>query len=478
MSNKLSREEFHRRALENYKRRNSDAGSHGVSHGTGAETDGRDAESGLYRNRSRQPQESSLPKHRPHRQMTEEERYRRYVRKRRKQQEIRRNRIIAGAAVLLLLVFSVRVFGSSVLGRKNTVPAETSAAAENSAQSREANVSAEGNAGPGVVTAVSQNPAAGTTAAESTAETESSLQQAQAASNLDFSDPTHILSNGRYLDATKPMIALTFDDGTKPEIEARLINILNQVDGRATFFLIGQNIVKHPEGLQALVNAGMEIGNHSFDHDLKLSKKGCSYIESEFSRTDEAIKKVSGFTPVLVRLPGGIISKDVSATLRQPIMYWSIDTKDWKTRDAASTRDAVLNHAQDGDIVLMHSLYASTATACEVIIPELSRRGFQLVTVSELIALRHADVSGGNGIQYHSFRPTADSRAWLQGLLEKKAAADAGKAATPESSAAPGTGGTVRGTSGNDASAPQAAGPTVSSTAVKNGIDAASTAQT
>lgn len=65
-----------------------------------------------------------------------------------------------------------------------------------------------------------------------------------------------------------------------------------------------------------------------------------------------------------------------------------IDTLDWKTRDSASTQKAVLNHVKDGDIVLMHDLYKATATASQTIIPELTRRGYQLVTVSELAECR------------------------------------------------------------------------------------------
>lgn len=72
----------------------------------------------------------------------------------------------------------------------------------------------------------------------------------------------------------------------------------------------------------------------------------------------------------------------------KPSIIWSIDTLDWKTRDSASTQKAVLNHVKDGDIVLMHDLYKATATASQTIIPELTRRGYQLVTVSELAECR------------------------------------------------------------------------------------------
>lgn len=84
-----------------------------------------------------------------------------------------------------------------------------------------------------------------------------------------------------------------------------------------------------------------------------------------------------------------------------PLIMWSIDTLDWKTRNAASTQAAVLGKVSDGDIVLMHDLYGQTAAASRVIIPELLRRGYQLVTVSELSDCRGAMVGGG---VYAAFR--------------------------------------------------------------------------
>lgn len=84
-----------------------------------------------------------------------------------------------------------------------------------------------------------------------------------------------------------------------------------------------------------------------------------------------------------------------------PVILWSIDTLDWKTRNAASTQAAVLNKVRDGDIVLMHDLYSQTAAASRAIIPELVRRGYQLVTVSELSDCRGAMAAGG---VYSAFR--------------------------------------------------------------------------
>jgi peptidoglycan/xylan/chitin deacetylase (PgdA/CDA1 family) len=92
----------------------------------------------------------------------------------------------------------------------------------------------------------------------------------------------------------------------------------------------------------------------------------------------------------------------VAAAVGKPMINWSIDTLDWKSKNAASVQSKVLDNVKDGDIVLMHDLYKSTADACDVIIPELVKRGYQLVTVSELAAAKGVTLQ--NGTLYNSMR--------------------------------------------------------------------------
>ena len=84
-----------------------------------------------------------------------------------------------------------------------------------------------------------------------------------------------------------------------------------------------------------------------------------------------------------------------------PAILWSIDTLDWKTRDVDATVSAVLDHVKDGDIILMHDLYDTAAGASEIVIPELIRRGYQLVTVSELASYRGGMTPGQSYYKFH-----------------------------------------------------------------------------
>ena len=218
-----------------------------------------------------------------------------------------------------------------------------------------------------------------------------------------------VYSNGRYIDTSKPLVALTFDDGPAGSNGNQIMDALEAVNGRGTFFVVGNRISKEKDEIIRMAKDGHEIGNHSYSHDESMTSKGSDYITSEFSKTDEAVQSVCGVVPALYRLPGGVLTSSAAGVITKPLIYWSLDTADWKTRDTQATVNAVLNQVKDGDIVLMHELYKQTADACTTIIPELSAKGYQLVTVSELIALRNAEVAAGNGIQYKSFPPTASA---------------------------------------------------------------------
>ena len=145
---------------------------------------------------------------------------------------------------------------------------------------------------------------------------------------------------------------------------------------------------------------GCEIGNHTYEHK-SLPNLSETEVKRQISKTNKEVKKAIGEKPVIMRPTGGATNTNIKKWVGMPSIIWSIDTLDWKTRNADSTRRAVLNRVKDGDIVLMHDLYSATATASETIIPELVRRGYQLVTVSELAECRGGMKETG---AYYSFR--------------------------------------------------------------------------
>ena len=181
---------------------------------------------------------------------------------------------------------------------------------------------------------------------------------------------------------TKKAVALTFDDGPSKHT-SRILNCLEANGAKATFFVVGPNVLKFGDTLRRAVSLGMEIGNHTVNH-ANLRNLSQAEVASEINTNADYVEAATGIRPKLVRPPYGNYSDAILSTANTPFILWSIDTLDWKTRDAQKTVDAVLSSVKDGDIVLMHDLYEPTAAAAEKIIPELIKRGFDLVTVSEL----------------------------------------------------------------------------------------------
>jgi peptidoglycan/xylan/chitin deacetylase (PgdA/CDA1 family) len=188
------------------------------------------------------------------------------------------------------------------------------------------------------------------------------------------------------LDTSKPMIALTFDDG--PSVyTTRILNLLTKYNSRATFFEVGNRMAGKADVMKAIVAAGSEIAGHSWDH-RQLTKLSVNEIRDEMTSTAATIKKYTGVNASLVRPPYGAYNDTVRKVAKElgiVLINWSVDTLDWKSRNADAVYDATMKHAKRGAIVLYHDLYESTAAAMERVIPKLVDDGYQLITVSELM---------------------------------------------------------------------------------------------
>ncbi|GHO86607.1 oligosaccharide deacetylase [Dictyobacter formicarum] len=190
--------------------------------------------------------------------------------------------------------------------------------------------------------------------------------------------------------STKPEIALTFDDGPNPVFTGPILNILQSNHVHATFFCVGENARDYPDMVAQENNAGHVVGNHTWNHP-DLTQASDMVINKELVDTNNVIQSDSGVTPVLFRPPYGAINATVKAHAQQlhltPVL-WNIDTQDWSRPGTAAIVHAVLDHAGNGDIVLMHDGggdRSQTVAALPQIIAGLQQRGFTLVTVPQLI---------------------------------------------------------------------------------------------
>lgn len=198
---------------------------------------------------------------------------------------------------------------------------------------------------------------------------------------------------GGKLDPSRPMISITYDDGPAKYTSA-ILDCLEKYGARATFFVQGQSVSKYPDSIKRAVSLGCEIGNHTKNH-ANLSKLGASQIAEQLSYTNNAVYDLTGVRPALFRPPYGAYNNAVLSAANMPAVMWSVDTLDWKTRNAGKTLDCVRQKARDGSIILMHDIHAPTADAAESVIKYLLKQGYQLVTVSELLDARKGGAEAG-----------------------------------------------------------------------------------
>jgi peptidoglycan/xylan/chitin deacetylase (PgdA/CDA1 family) len=188
----------------------------------------------------------------------------------------------------------------------------------------------------------------------------------------------------------QPYIAMTFDDGPSAENTPRLLEMLKQRDIKATFFLIGQNVASNPDLVRRILAEGHEIGNHSWTHP-QLSKLSDQRVSSEITKTQDAIKDASGFTPTLLRPPYGAITPRQREWIENQfglsIILWSVDPFDWKRPGASVITQRILTQARPGAIILSHDIHKQTVDAMPATLDGLMRKGFKFLTVSQLIAL-------------------------------------------------------------------------------------------
>lgn len=195
--------------------------------------------------------------------------------------------------------------------------------------------------------------------------------------------------NGKY-------IALTFDDGPSADVTPRVLDILKQYDAKATFFMLGSQVDYHPEIAKLVVDAGHEIGNHTEQHQ-DLTKLGPDGIRKEIQSTSDKINNITGTRPYLVRPPYGAYNEHIkndAANYGNSIILWSVDSLDWKSRNADAINDEIQQQLTPGSIVLMHDIHPTTADALPKLLETLQQEGYQFVTVSQLLKIQEKSGAG------------------------------------------------------------------------------------
>ena len=202
-------------------------------------------------------------------------------------------------------------------------------------------------------------------------------------------------------------VALTFDDGPSGRFTRNLLKGLRKRDVSATFLLCGYRMAEYPELTEQIFREGHEIGCHGYSHaDMRpMSRRE---VALEIAKMRELLPE--GCRMNFLRPPGGSSSdavEQVAGVQGLSILSWSVDPRDWATRDARAVEQAVLRTVKDGDIILLHDMSDSSVRAALDIVDALQGRGFIFVTASRLARLRGARLRPGEA--YTAFPPGAEN---------------------------------------------------------------------
>ena len=208
-------------------------------------------------------------------------------------------------------------------------------------------------------------------------------------------DSTYQNENGYNYDPNKKSVALSFDDGPSGNKTLEILNILNDNKAHATFFMVGNRMNSYATVVTTVHNSGNEIGSHTYNH-CNLKKTKLSKVLEQEKLTSQIYYDLTGDTLKLTRPPYGSINQKVKESLDTIFITWNIDTEDWRYKDVEHIKSEVLDKVNDGDIILMHDSYETTVEAVRQVLPLLYEEGYQVVSVSELAALKGQTLEKNN----------------------------------------------------------------------------------
>ena len=194
-------------------------------------------------------------------------------------------------------------------------------------------------------------------------------------------------------------VALTFDDGPSPRCTPQLLDGLQERGAHATFFVVGCQVVKDPDIVERMAAEGHQVGNHSYDHG-ELDKLTPEQAAADMEKNEALLRQLLGEGSYWVRPPYGLLSEEEQRMLTVPVINWSVDTEDWKSKDAGKILDIIYRQIDDGDIVLLHDRYLNSVEAALQAIDHLQQQNYRFVTVEELFRIR--GITPETGVTYRN----------------------------------------------------------------------------
>lgn len=206
------------------------------------------------------------------------------------------------------------------------------------------------------------------------------------------------------INTPEKVVALTYDDGPSPNHTNQLLALLERLQVKATFFVVGEKIEENPEILKSIVEQGHELGNHSYSHPQMIWKMP-GFIKSEIEKTDRLLRQLGVQQEIHFRSPFGIkflILPYFLNKMKKKNIMWNVDPKDYQASSPEEISNYVIKNVVPGSIILLHDFErvdSPTIPATEVMIQKLQAKGYKFKTVSELI---QCGSSADSSIRTHS----------------------------------------------------------------------------
>ena len=179
-------------------------------------------------------------------------------------------------------------------------------------------------------------------------------------------------------------VALTYDDGPNPIYTKELLQILEEENVHASFFMMGRQVENYPQVVKEVADKGHLIGNHTYSH-VNVCQLSEERVKEEIQKTNELIYKSCGQSPEWFRPPFGCNREKLISGMQMYQVFWNVDPLDWSVQNTGTIVNHVLKYVEDGDIILMHDAYPTTIEATKILIPKLREMGYDFVTVDEMI---------------------------------------------------------------------------------------------
>jgi peptidoglycan/xylan/chitin deacetylase (PgdA/CDA1 family) len=194
------------------------------------------------------------------------------------------------------------------------------------------------------------------------------------------------------LQTTDKVVALTFDDGPSDEHTIEVLDMLNRLDVKATFFLSGSSVAAHPQTSAQIAARGHDLGNHGYSHERMLFRSQ-AWIADEIDRTDDLLRATGYKGRIFFRPPYGKQFISLLWYLRsenRTLINWDINAdRSPRSKDAESIAAYVIDAVQPGSIVLLHVMWHSrqaSRDALPLIVQGLRERGYRFMRLSQMLS--------------------------------------------------------------------------------------------